>query len=272
MMLMGSLNTYTKQLKLQTQFHLKQAKGELGSHKTLEQYLGEAANTDEKAGSDDTLRSIHQKLDAGAKLTAQERRYLQSKDPEAYAKLEAAEREQKAFEQKLRQCRTKEEAQRLKMTYLNTSLVVVKAVENNPNISQAKKLEIMTQEKRRCDRLEQSAREFVRQGGYDRLPTEAEQAKAEKDAQKAQRPAQQKEPETPDVREARKKEEEAREKDRKKEAIHVESREERKVKRARAQARASAQKSAAADFTLAAAAYRSSAKAAPLQPTVDVKG
>lgn len=270
MMLMGSLNTYTKQLKLQTQFHLKQAKGELGSHKTLEQYLGEAAeDAGEKNGSDDTLRSIHQKLDAGAKLTAQERRYLQSKDPEAYAKLEASEREQKAFEQKLRQCRTKEEAQRLKMTYLNTSLVVVKAVENNPNISQAKKLEIMTQEKRRCDKLEQSAREFVRRGDYERLPTEAEQAKAEKDAQTAQHPAEQKEPETPDVREARKKGEE----DQEKEAVHVESREERKVKRARAQARASAQKSAAADFTLAAAAYRSSAKAAPApQPTVDVKG
>ena len=266
MMLMGSLNTYTKQLKLQTQFHLKQAKGELGAHKTLEQYLGEAAeDAGEKNGSDDTLRSIHQKLDAGAKLTAQERRYLQSKDPEAYAKLEASEREQKAFEQKLRQCRTKEEAQRLKMTYLNTSLVVVKAVENNSNISQAKKLEIMTQEKRRCDKLEQSAREFVRRGDYERLPTEAEQAKAEKEAQKAQRPAEQKEPETPDVREAQE--------DQEKEAVHVESREERKVKRARAQARARAQKSAAADFTLAAAAYRSSAKAAPApQPTVDVKG
>lgn len=189
MLMIGSLNAYTKNLKMETQFQIKRQRGELNSHKTLEEWLGDAQPEEAReSGGDKQLRSIHQKLEAGGKLTAEERRYLQAKDPEAYSKLEASEREQRAFEQKLRQCKTKEEAQRLKMTYLSSSLVKVKAVEHNSAIPQQKKLEIMMEEKQRCDRLEKSSREFVRRGDYEKLPTQAEEAKAEQDARKSEAP------------------------------------------------------------------------------------
>ena len=192
--MIGSLNQYTKNLKMQTQFQLKQRSGDLLSHKTLEEWLGEDEAKEVGGGGDDTLRTIHQKLFASQKLTPEERRYLEAKDPETYAGLVADEREQKAFEQKLKQCRTKEEAQRLKMTHLSASLTTVKSVEHNSAIPLQKKLEIMIREKQRCDRIEASVRVFVASGEYEKLPTEAEQAKAQEQAKENQaetsRPAQ----------------------------------------------------------------------------------
>ena len=188
MLMIGSLNTYTKNLKLQSQWELKQRSGDYSGHKTLEEWLGDTQSEEKHDGSDDALRAIHRKLEAGGKLTPDERRYLQVKDPEAYAKLEANEREQKAFEQKLRQCRTQEEAQRLRLTYLSSSLSVVKSVEHNPAIPQQKKLEIMMQEKQRCDMLDSSFQKFEKSGEYGSLPTEAEAAAAKKQEAEAKAP------------------------------------------------------------------------------------
>lgn len=232
--MMGSMGAYMKNLKLQTQVEMKQSRGELGSHKTLEEYLEAAKPEEDGHKSDDRLRDIHNKLQQGGKLTQEERKYLQAKDPEAYQKLCSAEQEQKAFRQKLKQCRTKEEAQRLKMTYISSSLVTVRSVEHNSAIPQQKKLEIFMQEKQRCDRIEESAREFVRRGDYERLPSEAEEQKAQKDAQKAEeaRPLE-REGEVKAPKERGEKKADARE-DRP--AIHVETREEKKVKKARANA------------------------------------
>ncbi|WP_300684589.1 hypothetical protein [Acutalibacter sp. 1XD8-36] len=244
--MMGSIGAYTKNLKLQTQFQMKQARGELGSHKSLDGYLSARLSEDgeDEHKPNDKLRDIHNKLLQGGKLTPEERKYLQAKDPEAYQKLKAAELEQKAFEQKLKQCRTKEEAQRLKMTYINSSLVTLKGVEHNSSIPKDKKLEIFMQEKQRCDRIEESSREFVSRGDHNRLPTEAEEHKAIKDsveAEEAQKPG-----DTPDP--VGKPEE-------KKLAVHVETEEEKKVKRARANSR----RGSDAEFHQAVAAYAASA-------------
>ena len=44
--MMGSIGAYTKNLKLQTQFQMKQARGELGSHKSLDGYLSARLSED----------------------------------------------------------------------------------------------------------------------------------------------------------------------------------------------------------------------------------
>ena len=135
--IMGSVNTYTKTMKLQTQWNLKQQSGDYTSHKkSLDEWISTAQETLKKSrrglyGNQDDdeegnkkLNNIMQKIYAGKKLTQKERQYLQAKNPQAYEKLRASEQEQKAFEKKLRLCRTKEEVQRLKMTQLASSMAI----------------------------------------------------------------------------------------------------------------------------------------------------
>ena len=182
--IMGSVNSYTKTMKLQTQWQIKQKNGDYNSHKkTLEEWVnttrqalkkGQLGIDDDEEKSQQKMRSIMNKLYNGKKLTDEERRYLRIKNPQAYAKMCFTEQEQKAYERRLRRCRTKEEVQRLKMTCLASSLSTVNAVANNPHISTEKKLEVCMQEKIHCDKLQASTRAFVRSGAYHRLPSEVE--------------------------------------------------------------------------------------------------
>lgn len=227
-----NLNGYIKNLKLQSQWSLKQQTGQYNAKgATLEDWLGDSRLQAEETApgdrGDDTLRKIHQKLDAGGKLTQKERDYLQEHDPEAYRELVNQEREQKAYEQALRRCKTQEEARQLQMGRVNASLTRVRAVEHDPHIPLSKKLEIAMAEKRRVDRVAESTREFVASGEFAGLPTRSEELQANEDAIDVPAAA----PEEPDRAEPERGGPEAEDT-----APAPETPEERKVRRARARA------------------------------------
>lgn len=183
----GNLGGYIKNLKLQSQWTLKQQTGDYTAKgKSLEDWLdsSQVQSSEEMVGDrgDDTLRKIHQKLEAGGKLTHKEREYLQAHDPEAYRDLVNQEREQKAYEEALRRCKTQEEADRLQLSRINASLTRVRAVEHDPHIPLSEKLKIAMTEKQRVDRVAESTRNFVASGEYARLPDRAEEIQANEDA------------------------------------------------------------------------------------------
>ena len=241
----GNLNGYVKNWKLQAQWNLKQQTGNYSAKgKTLEEWLEAPLQAREPSPGgqhgDEALRKIHQKLEAGGKLTQKEREYLQAKDPEAYRELVALEREQKAYEQALRRCKTQEEVRRLQAGRVNCSLMVVRSIENNPHISKAKKLEIAMGEKRKVDAVAESTQRFIASGEYAKLPTEAEQAQANQDREPVERPQ-----ETGQKEEAVQGEEPAEKSQSPKEekaAPQVETPEEQKVRRAKAKAAYAAMK------------------------------
>ena len=182
-----NLNGYIKNLKLQSQWSLKQQTGQYNAKgTTLEEWLGDSQRQTQETApedhGDDTLRKIHQKLDVGGKLTQKERDYLQEHDPEAYRELVNQEREQKAYEEALRRCKTQEEAQQLQIGRINASLARVQSVEHDPHIPLSKKLEIAMAEKNRVDRVAESTREFVASGEFNELPTRSEELQANEDA------------------------------------------------------------------------------------------
>lgn len=177
--MIGSIRNYTKTLELQTKWNQKKASGDVTAHETSERDIIQRQVNEDRGK--EKLREIKAKLEAGVKLTGDEKKYLKSEDPEAYQELEDQEREQKEFERALKRCRTKEEVQRLKLSKLGTSLTKLKSVENNPNISLEKKLKIFTDEQKKLDRFEESTKKFVQSGEYGKLPDESEAAKAERE-------------------------------------------------------------------------------------------
>lgn len=179
-----SLNAYVKDLKLKTNWDLKQQKGLVTAKGiSLDEWLDSSqtktsAKDTVQGQRDEKLVAIRAKMDAGGKLTQKERDYLQEKDPQAYQELVQEERAQRAYEQKLRRCRTQEEVKRLQMNHINGSMMTVRSIEHNPHITQQKKLEIAMREKRITDQVAKITREFIRKGEYAQLPTEAEEADA----------------------------------------------------------------------------------------------
>lgn len=183
----SSINNYIKTLKMQQTWTRRQQEGIFsGEKKSLDQWLRDQESPQpappdpmQPEPQDINLQNIQQKVSNGKKLTPEEKEYLQKHDPETLEKAREIERTRESFKQALRRCRTKEDVQRLRMVQLNTSLTTINAVEHNPNIPMHKKLEIALQENSKVNAVEGEIRKHIQDGRYEKLPTEAEQQENE---------------------------------------------------------------------------------------------
>lgn len=107
--------------------------------------------------------------------------YLQKNDLPTYQKVKAIEAEQKSYEKELKNCKTKEDVQRVRTNRVAASLSVVNNVKNNPAIPEGAKLGLIWQELQKNMVMEETIKKFVESGEYAQLPTEAEKLEAEKE-------------------------------------------------------------------------------------------
>ena len=165
-MWIGSLNQYAKNLARQTQWNLKKQSGDYNGHKkSLSDYVSftKASNVlPGTEGKDDKLSAILTKAQMGKKLSPDEWEYIRVKNPTMYVKLKEAEKEQKAYEEALKRCKTKDEAQRLHISKLGD---IMTAAKNGDSSAIA-----------RLNRIKQSMIAFTESEDYQKLPTEAELA------------------------------------------------------------------------------------------------
>lgn len=182
-----SMNMHLKNIGMQQKWQKKMQEGAFSSK--------EKTSTDseeerllrimEEQKPDQTMQSIHTKLAAGKKLTSAEMKYLQENDPVTYQKAKELDMTRKQYAQELRHCKTKEEAQRVKLKYAAQALETVNSVNSNPNIDKGQKLKLIMAENQKMNAVENITNQFVKDGHYAKLPTEAEKLKAEKEKQEA---------------------------------------------------------------------------------------
>ncbi|MCM1023975.1 MAG: hypothetical protein NC395_07965 [Prevotella sp.] len=201
-----SVNNYIKTMDMQTKWQTKKKNGDYSADgaKTVSQWAEEqkekiremsektsgtdsGSNGEYDKSKDKVLKSITEKLNRGDKLTFSEKQYLQKRDPQAYQTVVDTEKEQMFYEMQMRRCRTKDEFHKLRMIRTVSSLSTVKSVQNNPSVSQERKLEVISGEQRKNAALEKSEKEFIKQGGLSRLPTQAECIAAAKKLAEARR-------------------------------------------------------------------------------------
>lgn len=187
---MQSLNTYTKNMQMKMKWNQKKKNSDFtadGSTKLLDATARQAEEIrkSQADGSAKLSSQIRMKLANGKKLTAEEMEYLQKTDPQTYQKVKSIEAEKKSYEKELKDCKTKEDVQRVKTNHVAASLSVVNSVKNNPAIPESAKLGIMWQELQKCMALEEATKQFIESGQYAQLPTEAEKQQAEKELQEA---------------------------------------------------------------------------------------
>lgn len=189
--MVDSLNMYAKNMKMQMKWEQKKANSDYSSDGAtsiadkLRQEAAEQLEALESGSGQATMSGIQAKLMAGRKLTSAEMEYLRKNDPDTYQQAKYREMERKAFEQRLRSCKTKEEVQRLKAAHMAASLDRVKDINNNPNISGGEKLKLTIEEHQKVCTVSDAATRFTESSDYKRLPTEAEKRKAEKDLKEA---------------------------------------------------------------------------------------
>lgn len=192
-LMINSISNYIKSIGMQNKWQQKKKSGDFTPDETLnekqrlnDQFKKSYMEQKENDTTDEVLASIHTKIQMGSKLTADEMKYLQSKDPTSYQKLKSLEAEKKQYEHELKKCRTKEDVQKMKMSKVASSLTAINSVKNNPNIPDGAKLEVAMHEQTRLSAMNKITDKFVKSGEYANLPTEAERYKAEKDLKEAE--------------------------------------------------------------------------------------
>ena len=181
-----SIGTYTKNMEMQMKWQKKKEDNDFtadGSTKWSDPTARQAEEIrrSQADGSAKLLSQIRTKLAAGKKLTQEEMDYLQKNDLPTYQKVKAIEAEQKSYEKELKNCKTKEDVQRVRTNRVAASLSVVNNVKNNPAIPEGAKLGLIWQELQKNMVMEETIKNFVESGEYAQLPTEAEKLEAEKE-------------------------------------------------------------------------------------------
>lgn len=181
-----SLGTFTKNMEMQLKWQKKKQDNDFtadGSTKLTDPTARQAEEI-RKAQADGSAKlssQIRTKLATGKKLTQEEMEYLEKHDPQTYQKVKAIEAEQKSYEKKLKNCKTKEEVQQVRTDRVAASLSVVNSVKNNPAIPEGAELGIAWQELQKNMAMEETVRKFVESGEYAKLPTEAEKQEVERE-------------------------------------------------------------------------------------------
>lgn len=140
------------------------------------------------------IADIDLKVKSGTELTPDEIRYLKKNHPETYQEYEEIKKEKEAYQNQLKNCKTKEETERVKLSKMGTFMAEANNISQNPNIPKAKKLKLMEKLLKRAVSTEKIHQEFTKSSKYHALLTEEEQK--EERSQKEEKTNQREEKET----------------------------------------------------------------------------
>ena len=91
-----------------------------------------------------SLQRIESRLRSGDRLSQNEMEYLRKNWPEMYEEARKIEKERAEYRRALERCKTKEEAQALRMSRTQQYLTEANAISNNPAIPKDKKETLLT--------------------------------------------------------------------------------------------------------------------------------
>ena len=151
----------------------------------------------DKIRESDSYSQIYTKLKSGGTLTEEEIQRRKEKDPEALAEYERAQAEKKQYEKQLKNCRTKEDVEKLKMNRVGNFAARAKEIASNPYIPKHKKVELMNQLNNEVCLIADAHARFTKSAEYHDLPTEGEEQE-----KRAQEVADRQDRETDQVQEA----------------------------------------------------------------------
>lgn len=121
-------------------------------------------------------RQIADKVTSGGTLSPEEEQYLEKNDPEALKRYRDSKAEKKAYEEKLKNCKTKDEVARLKTETVNGYLSSMKKIEHDPYIPISAKLAKAQEILAKTKNISEAEMKFMQSAEYQKLPTEAEEA------------------------------------------------------------------------------------------------
>ena len=193
-MITGTLYEAGKMMVMQNKWEQKKSTGNINKkeqkeltpqERELQRYREQLEET--KKGNE--YSALYSKIQSGQKLSPAEEDKLKAQDMKAYLDYKADQAEQEAYEERLKRCRTKDEAQRLQTAKMQGNLSKIKNIENDPYISDAEKLKMARIIQGDTTANAKIYQEFTQSEEYEKMTTEGELQqlrKMERDAENAE--------------------------------------------------------------------------------------
>ncbi len=124
-------------------------------------------------------QKIDNKIMSGGSLSPEEISYLEKNDPAALKKYRETKEEKESYKEKLRQCRTKEEVDRVKLQKLGELESSLSSVVNDATIPKSAKLAKAQEILAKTNNIETAHLEFVKSAEYQSMPMEEEKKEQE---------------------------------------------------------------------------------------------
>lgn len=124
-------------------------------------------------------QKIDNKIMSGGSLSPEEISYLEKNDPVALKKYRETKEDKESYKEKLRQCKTKEEVDRVKLQKLGELESSLSSVVNDPTIPKSAKLAKAQEILAKTNNIEAAHLEFVKSADYQSMPTDEEKKEQE---------------------------------------------------------------------------------------------
>lgn len=184
-MIYGTLYNAGRMLELTQKWETKKESGKVlakqdreltAEERELERFREEVKTQQESS----KYNAIYTKLQCGKELTSEEEKALREKNPQAYMEYKADQIERKAYEEKLKKCKTKDEAERLHVNTMYGKLSRLSSVLNNPNIPKGAKLAQARRILGDVTKTVEIYHKFTKSTEYSDLPRERDILEAER--------------------------------------------------------------------------------------------
>lgn len=176
-MISGTIHSAGKLMEMTQKWEQKKKSGNILKQENLsteEKQLQMYQEQLEKDREASEYSAIYNKVASGQKLSPSEEDKFRFRDAKAYMEYKADQQERAAFEERLKHCTTKDEAQRLHQSKIQSNLTELKSVVNNPDISKSEKLKVAQRIQGDTAAVSNIFHEFIKSDEFKDMPTEQE--------------------------------------------------------------------------------------------------
>ncbi len=183
-LMIGNIQSHMKMIGLKSKFEQNKndpakAREEAERRSNMSAEELKIENFKERVANDNEankVATLEAKVRSGETLTDEEKEYLKQNNPELYESAVRTEEDKKEYEREMKNAKSKEEVERIKLTRLEQYASEMKTVMNNPSISKEKKLELVTGIAGRFQGVLDEHKKFVESEQYQKLPEKSDKA------------------------------------------------------------------------------------------------